>query len=155
MKIYCCHPISGCSAADVFKYYEDTSKMLDSYGYQVLTPMHGKGILRTEMAFKAVDYRNPVSTNHAIFNRDRWMVTQADVIYANLLGAKIVSIGTVMELAWASDKGKHVVLVMEEENIHRHAFVLEAATIIWTTEAEALTYLKNLAGKLTDEMGEK
>lgn len=148
MKIYCCHPISGQSADDVFEYYERMEETLGSYGYEVLTPMHGKDVLRTESKFRAADYRYPVTTNHAIFGRDRWMVGQADVVYANLLGAPIVSIGSVMELAWASAARKHVVLCMEEQNVHRHAFVLEAADVVWTDEREALRYLKDLAGKL-------
>lgn len=147
MKIYCCHPISGLSADEVFEYYEDMQSVLGGFGYEVLTPMHGKSHLRTEKNFRASDYRHPVSTNHAIFNRDRWMVTQADVVYANLLTSQMVSIGTMMELAWASDKGKHVVLAMPEENVHRHAFVLEAADVIYDNAEEALSYLKNLAGK--------
>jgi len=147
MRIYCCHPISGSSADEVFSYYEKVSKELESYGYDVLTPMHGKGMLRTEMKFRAADYRHPVTTNHAIYNRDRWMVKQADVVFANLMGAKIVSIGTMMELAWASDTERHVVLCMDVENVHRHAFVLEAADVVFETEADALGYLKSLAGK--------
>lgn len=147
MKIYCCHPISGLSADEVFEYYENMLNVLTGYGYDVLTPMHGKSHLRTEKSFRAADARHPVSTNHAIFNRDRWMVNQADVVYANLLSSKIVSIGTMMELAWAFDKGKHVVLAMPNEGIHRHAFVIEAAHVIYNNAEESLGYLKNLAGR--------
>lgn len=147
MRIYCCKPISGRIADEVFEYYERMQRELMSYGFEVLSPMHGKDVLRTEMVFRATDYRNPVATNHAIFERDRWMVKQADVVYANLLDTKMVSIGTMMEMAWAFDSGKHVVLVMETENIHRHAFVLEAAHIVWDNEKDALAYLKSLAGK--------
>lgn len=148
MKIYCCHPISGRSANEVFEYYEDMSRVLGSFGYEVLTPMHGKDVLRTEEKFRATDYRNPVATNHAIYNRDRWMVHQADIVYANLLGASIVSIGTMMELAIASDNRKHVVLAMEEQNVHRHAFVLEAADVLFTTTDGSLAYLKSLVSEL-------
>jgi nucleoside 2-deoxyribosyltransferase len=147
MKVYCCHPISGMSADEVFGYYEEVVRELEGYGWEVLSPMHGKDVLRTEKKFRAADYRSPVSTNHAIFNRDRWMVRQADVVFANLCGSKAVSIGTMMELAWAADTGRHVVLCMEEGNVHRHAFVLESADVVFETEAEALAYLEGLAGK--------
>lgn len=151
LKIYCCHPISGLSSDAVFEYYEYIESVLTEYGYNVFTPMHGKDILRTELEFKSADYRNPVSTNHAIFNRDRWMVGQADVVYANLFGTARVSIGAVMELAWASDLHKHVVLCVEEFNIHRHAFVLEAADVVFAEASEALHYLKQLTGKVKQD----
>lgn len=146
-KIYCVHPISGSSADDVFQYYEKTQKVLTVAGYDVLIPMFGKGSLRTELKFKAHDYRTPLTTNHAIFTRDHWMVCQADIIYANFLGAKIVSIGSMFELAWASHMGKQVVLVMDKENIHQHAFVLEAASIIFEEETEAIDYLTKVSKK--------
>ena len=146
MKIYCCHSISGMSADEVFTYYEDTDRVLQSFGYDVLSPMHGKDMLRTEKEFRAADYRHPVTANHAIFNRDHWMVCQSDVVYANLMGTKAVSIGTMMELAWASHTYKHVVLCMENDNVHRHAFVLEACDIVFDNEQDTLQYLKGLIG---------
>jgi len=147
LTVYCVHPISGMSADQVFNYYDNIRKTLEEC-YNVLIPMFGKSSLRTELEFRAEGYTdNPLTTNHAIFGRDRWMVEQADVIYANLLGTKRVSIGSMMELAWASMMNKHVVLVMEEENVHRHAFVLEAADIVYDNVEDALDYLRELSGK--------
>lgn len=147
MRIYCVHPISGESADSVFKYYEDTQQLLTNVGYDVFIPMFGKSNLRTELEFKSHDYRSPLSTNHAIYGRDKWMVNQSDIIYANFLGAKRVSIGSMFELAWASLLNKQVIIVMEQDNIHRHAFVLEASTIIFETEQQAIEYLTKLIKK--------
>jgi len=148
MKVYCVHPISGLSADEVFDYYTRTHETLRELGYDVLIPMFGKGNLRTELEFKAHGYEgNPLTENHAIFGRDRWMVGQSDILYANFLGAERVSIGSCFELAWGWDLKKQVILVMEKDNIHRHAFVLEAATIVFETEADALNYMGALARK--------
>lgn len=147
MKIYLVHPISGLSADDVFGYYERTAKDLTELGYDVLTPVYAKQHLRCEKEFRATGYKSECSTNHALFTRDRWMVKQADIIYANFLLAKGVSIGSMMELAWASDSDKHVVVSMQEENIHQHAFVLEAASVIYDEHDKAMAYLKNLVQK--------
>lgn len=147
LKIYAVHPISGCSADEVFEYYQKTQKQLTNYGYDVFIPMFGKANLRTELKFKSSDYRSPLSTNHAIFARDRWMVEQSDILYANFLGAKIVSIGSMFELAWGSQLHKQVIIVMEKDNIMQHAFVLESATILFETEKEALDYLGKLSRK--------
>ena len=146
MKIYLAGPISGQSFDGVIDSINDRKKPLIEMGYEVLHPMMGKGHLRTELSFKKKDYRHPVSTNHAIFERDKWMVQQADIVFANLLPANgVVSIGTMFELAWASHTGKHTVVVLEEGNIHEHAFVFEAADILFTSLHDALSYLENLS----------
>ena len=73
------------------------------------------------------------------------MVTQADIVLADLSNADRISIGTMMEIAWAAYLNKQVIVVMGETNPHRHAFVLEAATIILPTVEDAYDYLKALA----------
>lgn len=146
MKIYIAGPISGMSYDEVSSYFRDTKITLEEAGFTVVSPMTGKKELRTELEFRKEGYDNvPVATNHAIYNRDRWMVTQSDIIYANLMNCgDRVSIGTCMELAWAFDKGKHVVIAMDKENIHRHAFVLESAHIVFESHNDAIKYLFNL-----------
>lgn len=145
MKIYLAGSISGQSSGDVVKYFEDTKELLAGWGYEVFHPMTAKGYLRTEIKFKASGYDFPPSTNHAIIERDRWMVTTADIIYCNLIMAKGVSIGSMMELAWAHQLGKHSIVSMQSDNIHRHAFVLEAADIVYETHKDAMEYLYQLS----------
>ena len=147
-KIYIVHQISGLPIDTVFNYYKTTQDALTAVGYNVLTAMYGKNMLRCEKEFKASNMdKLPCTTNHAIFQRDRWMVKQADIIYANFLAANQISIGSMMELAWASDNGKHIVVAMQENNVHRHAFVLEAASVVYTTHEDALDYLTALINK--------
>lgn len=151
MKIYLARPISGQSYKDVMNYYITTASALEANGFEVLCPMTGKSALRTEVEFKAHGYtHSPVSTNHAIIERDRWMVKSADIVYANLSNAPYASIGTCMELAWAHDHGKHSIVVMEDGNVHQHAFVLEAADIVFKTHLEAMEYLYSLKAGVKD-----
>lgn len=144
MRIYLAHPISGCSFDDVLEYYDDAVEVLADYGYEVMYPMVAKGYLRTEKKFRAHGYGQPLSQNHAIVERDRWMVKRANVFYANLLTATEVSIGCCMELAWAHDSRIHTIAAMQEDNMHQHAFVLECAHVILPTHVEVLAYLKKL-----------
>lgn len=144
MKIYLAHPISGQSAEQVIGYYTSTIALLEAMNYDVLCPMTGKGYLRTEKKFKSQGYNNPVSTNHAIKERDQWMIGLADVVLIDLLGAKDVSIGCVMELAWGDMARKHTVVIMEADNPHRHAFVLECADIVFENYQDAAHYLHDL-----------
>ena len=144
LKIYCAHPITGLSGEEVIDYYTKIHKTLGDIGYHVFQPMTAKGFFRPETKFKSCNYENgnPVSTNRAIFGRDHWMVRNSDITLVDLTKSKNVSIGCCMELAWAVDGGKHIIIVMEKDNIHRHAFTLEAADIIFETLDEALEYLR-------------
>ena len=145
MKIYLAGPISGKSYDEVVDAYKKKSSLLKTYGYEILCPMTGKAYLRNELEFKASGYENfPVSTNHAIFGRDKWMVSNSDIILCDLSSSgDRVSIGSMMEIAWASMLGKHTIVVLPKENIHRHAFVLEAADIVFETIEDAYKYLKD------------
>lgn len=144
MLVYCARQITGCSYDEVVDYYEDTRDILQDMGYEVFVALCGKSYLRNEREFAATGYKQPLSTDHAIFQRDWWMCRKCDILLVNLLGATTVSIGTVMEMAWAADHGKHVILVMEENNIHNHAFVKEAASVVYNKFEDALDYLKKL-----------
>lgn len=143
MKIYLAGPITGSSYEDVVGKIRAKKQALPMF--ECLSPMTGKEYLRNEIKFKAEGWGGSVSTNHAVVERDKWMVEQSDIVYADLTGATIVSIGTCMELAWASLLGKHTVVAMEKDNIHRHAFVLEAADIVFEMADEAIEYLRQLA----------
>jgi hypothetical protein len=143
-KIYLAHQISGLDYRTVKNYYDYMSRKMKDLGLEILCPMTAKGTLRTEINFKSEGYRTPVSCNHAIFERDQWMVRNCDLILVDFTGMTRNSIGCCMELAWASLLGKHSIVVMEKLNPHRHAFVLEAADIVFETLDEAIEYLKLL-----------
>jgi nucleoside 2-deoxyribosyltransferase len=146
MKIYLAGPITGRGYDEVVELYKDKARTLSEFGFEVLCPMTGKTHLRNEIEFKAKGFGHPVSSNHAIFERDKWMVSNCDVILADLRNSgNRVSIGTMMECAWGAAFGKHVVVVMQDDNIHQHAFVLEAANIVFSDYNEAISYLRELA----------
>lgn len=146
MKIYCAHPMSGLSFGEVAKYYRNTIDLLSSFDYTVLCPMTKK-----EMDFddalqiiKPHGGLSPTLNDKAIFGRDHWMVHQADVVYINFTGTTRISIGCVMELAFARAYKKHTIIVMESDNIHRHSFVLQCSDIIFEYDDEAKEYLEDL-----------
>ena len=145
MIIYLVGPISGQSYDAVTDNIHDIKSKL-SKEFQILHPMMGKEYLRTELRFKSVGYdEHAPSTNHAIFERDKWMVNRADIILANLLpSGDIASIGSCMELAWAALLGKLTIVVMQEDNIHQHSFVLEAADVVFPTMYDAIEYLNKI-----------
>jgi nucleoside 2-deoxyribosyltransferase len=146
MKIYIAHQITGLTFDEVVNYYNRTTRTFQKMGYKVLCPMTAKGYLRTseKERFKPRNYKYPVATNHAIYERDKWMVENCDVLYCDFTGTGHALIGCLFELAWASMLGKHTITVIPRENIHQHAFVLEASDICFGKTEEALDYLEYL-----------
>lgn len=145
LKIYLARQIAGCAYQEVVDYYENARDILRDMGYEVSHAMCGKGYLKDEQCFKTGGYDHPSATDHAIFQRDKWMTHQCDILLVNLIGSTKVSIGTCFEIAWALDLGKHIVLVMEENNIHNHAFIKQSASVIYNNFEEALDYLAKLS----------
>jgi len=145
MRLYLSHPISGTDPEHTVAYYTDVPAQLRRLGFTVLSPMTGKGYLRCAKEFKAHGYGTSLSSNHAIYKRDKWMVRNCNVFLLDLTGATDKSIGCVMELQLAEELGKHTIVVMEDENVHRHAFVLDAADVVFADLEAALTYLEQLA----------
>ena len=143
MRVYLAHPITGLKTSEVFDYYDNIAKILGEK-HTILSPMTGKDYLRNETVMQKSYEDFPISCGHAIFERDMWMVSTADIILCDFTGAKAVSIGCCMEMAWAAKLGKHSVVVMEDGNVHDHRFMREAADIIFKTLDEALDYLKQL-----------
>jgi hypothetical protein len=66
-----------------------------------LSPLRGKEFLKQERELKGSYAMYPLSTDKGITFRDHWHVKRCDLVLANLAGATRVSIGTVMEIAWA------------------------------------------------------
>lgn len=146
LAIYLAGPITGQTGEEVVSRYEEKIAILSDFGYTVYYPMLGKLDLRATTEFKSNGYDHPLANNHAIFKRDHWMVSQADVILADLSNSgDRVSIGTMMELAWASHLDKHIIVVLPKGNIHEHAFVLEALDVRFYSIDAAYDYLKELS----------
>jgi nucleoside 2-deoxyribosyltransferase len=145
MKIYLAKPMSGYAANDVAAYFTSTQDRLTRAGYTVMHPMIGKAYLLGDNNLRATGYTQALSGDHAIIERDRWMVSNADIVLMDLAGAKVISIGCMFELAWAHDKGKHTVVTLEDSNPHKHAFVLQGADVVYPNLESALTYLEQLS----------
>ena len=141
--IYLAGPITGLSYSGCTEWRASAIGELAKHGITGLSPMRGKEYLATLNEAMTADgnrYQKfgTLSTNRGIMTRDHWDATRCDVLLVNLVGAKIVSIGTVMEIAWAWDNGIPVVCAMEEGNIHEHGMVLEAIGFRVHTLEEAI-----------------
>ncbi len=89
---------------------------------------------------------SPLSGPRGIMTRDRFDATRCDVLLVNLLGAAKVSIGTVMEIAWADLKRTPIVVAIENDgsNPHEHAMIGEAIGFRCGTLDEALDVVRSI-----------
>jgi hypothetical protein len=116
---------------------------LAKYDIHGLSPLRGKEYLRGIPALTAdcAGYGdlNCMSSPRGIMTRDRYDATRCDVLLVNLLGTQRVSIGTVMEMAWADLSRIPIVVAMEPTgNPHEHAMIGEAIGFRVPTLEEAI-----------------
>jgi hypothetical protein len=172
-KIYLSGPITGLTYDEATETWRTVAENYFSYWaneVETLSPMRGKeyqkGLGRLTGNMKEFE-SNPISTTNAILARDRNDTINSDLVFCNLLGAKIVSIGSVMEIAWADIARVPILLIMEKDgtNPHEHLFVkglagfhvetlvegLEIARIFLNLKPHSPTNLMNQLGKFAGE----
>lgn len=141
--IYCAGPITGTSYDDTVNWREKIKEMLPE-NIEAISPMRGKAFLKNEKSVLDSYETNVLTSQKGITTRDRNDVIRCDLLIVNLLNAKKVSIGTVMEIAWADMLRKPIVLIMEKDNIHNHSILRETAGFIVTNIDEAVHVAKTI-----------
>lgn len=110
-----------------------------------ISPLRGKDYLKNEKSIKASYEDIPLSSGKGITARDRFDVKRADAILINLLGAKKVSIGTMIEVGWGDTGVKPIILAIEKEgNIHDHPILKNAAGFIVNNLDDAIELAKKI-----------
>lgn len=142
-RVYLAGPISGLDYNGANNWREYVRQRLPS-NVHGLNPMRGKSYLAKYGILQADcdQYDNVLSSNRGIMTRDRWDATRCDALLVNFLGAKQVSIGTCMEIAWADLYRIPIIVIMEPEgNPHEHAMIKEAIGYRVTSLDEAIQVL--------------
>jgi nucleoside 2-deoxyribosyltransferase len=129
--VYLAGPISGLNFAGCTSWRDYAEAKLDQHGIKGLSPMRCKEFLSHlhTLSGHGKEYADlgVLATSRGVMTRDRFDATRCDVLLVNLLGAKTVSIGTMMEVAWADLKRTPIICVMEKEgNVHEHMMLAEA-----------------------------
>ena len=143
-SVYLAGPITGTSYGECTNWREDAINWLapDINGF---SPMRSKDYLLSETSVGDSYEDTIMSSQRGIFARDSYDCKRCDAILVNLLGAERVSIGTVMEIAWAWSYRNPIVLIMEEEgNLHDHSMIREACPLTVRTLDEGIHVLKSL-----------
>ncbi len=142
--VYLAGPITGCSYEGCTDWRCEAQNAMEDYPVTMLSPMRGKKYLANEKCIGNA-YLCPLSCPRGIMTRDHWDATRCDILLVNFLGAKTVSIGTTMEIAWAWDHDIPIICIMEETgNIHDHAMIQEAVGFRVETLEQALAIIKSM-----------
>lgn len=120
--VYTAGPISGLSYEGATDWRKFVAEHIN-HRILTLSPMRGKDFLSGEKHIKDSYEATTLATEKGINTRDYFDVRRADAILVSFLGATKVSIGTVMEVAWARAFNKPVVCCMERSNIHQHSML--------------------------------
>ena len=155
-KVYLAGPITGLSYGDSTDWRNEMGKRLADFGITGISPLRAKDYLAKEQTLQlsydgAHDIHSlaPVlSGARGITTRDRWDCHRCDVVFLNLLGATKVSIGTMMELAWADASRIPTVVAMESSgNVHDHPMVNECTGFRVTSLEDAVVVIRALLGE--------
>lgn len=114
---------------------------------RTISPMRGKSHLKERESGEVIKMsyeEDHMASVKGINTRDFWDCSRCDLVFVNFTGATRVSIGTVMEIAWAKAFNKPVICCMEKDNIHHHAMLDYACCYIVETLEEGLDILSNV-----------
>ena len=151
-SIYLAGPISGLTYNEATEWRITTKKALEPYGIKCLSPLRAAVHLRnheglltdceiiegTVEGYAAL----AMSTPKGVVERDKYDCMNCDVLIVNLSNAKKVSIGTMVEIGWANMNRIPIILIMEDGNIHDHAFVRESVSFRPDSIEEAIEIAK-------------
>jgi nucleoside 2-deoxyribosyltransferase len=120
---------------------------LEAHGFDAYSPLRGKDYLNGEEEIdkfaQGADpeaIRGILSSPAAIIGRDHWDVKRADLLLVNCEDTERVSIGTVMELAFAYIYHIPVVAVLDEN--HDHPFTRQCVTHLCPDLATAIAIIE-------------
>ena len=143
-RIYLAGPISGLTYEKAQDWRDKVAYALNSDNVECLTPMRGKGFLKGRTIHSGA-WENEVASQKGITRRDMFDTINATCLFVNLLGAKVASMGTVMELAWAYLEHIPTIVIAEKDNIHaKHVMMQEACTYIVPTIEEGVELARYL-----------
>lgn len=135
MKVYLAGPVTGLSWDEATTWRTKATRELKQWGIHCYSPLRDKPHLKNSKAIGAFDDA-PTTGGHYtdisryITARNRHDCLTADIVLMNLLKAKRISIGTMIEVGWADAGEIPLILVMNRDNIHNHPMVIDPAAAI-------------------------
>lgn len=148
--IYLSGPITGLTYKQArHGWRQQVAENLQDYGIKVLSPMRHEGHL-AELERKQISEKNLESVNHffsqpkMIVAKDLLDIDMSDLVLANFQGFKKISQGSIAEIGYAYGKGKPIITVMEDNNVHNSVFIREMSDAVLDNMDDAINVIKSL-----------
>lgn len=124
MKVYLAGPMTAASDLEQ-EWRLEAKRVLEFDGVQALLPYKMQ-------SYQDEYHIDAYEAEFVLTYRDFVSCTECDVVIANFKGAQDVSIGTCIELGWASAKDKIIITVLPagERNPHANHPMIESVTTI-------------------------
>ena len=120
--VYLAGPIARTAAGVAFQWRIYAAQKLADRGIESRSPMRAKGALSESDIgndYRAYQNRGWAYTPEGILARDHHDCTTSDGVLCNMLGAKDLSFGTGMEIAWCYHSHTPLVVAIEKQgNVH-------------------------------------
>lgn len=131
--VYLSGPMGGCTVEEMTVWRKYVESKLNSEN--VVCTLPTRSFTKTH---------TPHETDRWINRRDFFDCTRASVVLVNLLGMKTLSIGTIMEIAWAYQKQIPVVVIVEPDGPQNHPMMKDSITQEARTLDEGIAFVKEL-----------
>lgn len=142
-SLYLAGPITGLSWDQCVGWRKQVTQELGEF-IDCFSPLRHKDYLNQVIEIKDVHEEHIMSSQRAIFARDMFDVSRCGGLFVNFLGAKRISIGTVMEIAVGWQLRKPIIVIMEDNNIHQHSMLREASPFLVKTLDDGIDVARRL-----------
>lgn len=115
--VYLSGPMGGCTFEEMTEWRTYAANKLDSKTLKCLLPTRS-----------FTKESTPKETDKWVNRRDYFDCVRAQALLVNFQGMKTLSIGTIMEIAWAYQKQIHIVAVCDPEGPQNHPMVKDSLT---------------------------
>lgn len=145
--VYLGGPITGLPFRAVNEWREDAKRFF-APRIDCASPLRGSQHLAGENEILHTYVGNPFTSQRGIMVQNHYDVCRSTVLLVNLLNAPKQSAGTIMELGWAWDRHKPVVVIMESSgNPHDgHPMIMEAISFRCERLLDGMAIVQRLVG---------
>jgi nucleoside 2-deoxyribosyltransferase len=131
--VYLSGPMGGCSFKEMNDWRVEATEKLNSDTLTCLNPTR---------SFTANSV--PKETDKWINRRDYFDCVRSQCLLVNFKGMKNISVGTVMEIAWAYQKQIHIIVVGDPDGPQNHPMLKDSITHEVETLDEGIAAVKEL-----------
>lgn len=149
--VYLSGPMGGCSYEEMTGWRKQAESALNSESVKCTLPT--RSITKN---------KHPYETDRWINRRDHFDCTKAATILVNLQGMRSISVGTVMEIAWAFDRQIPVIVIADKApqkyyqiregvtfeftapEIHKHPMMVDSITQVVYSVEDGINFVKEL-----------